>query len=255
MRRTGNHVIINWTGITRSTIFFNDILPKEQRRALLGFDHTPRHFGRWLLRACSRRSLPKVLAGAGHLLKGRLSLSLEDWLLDRRLFIDWPSDRRDILLIRDPFNLFASRISMGQGGHRSFFRSRAVEYFPASIALWKQHAREFLGDTNHLPGHVGIFYDLWLIDAGYRREIAARLGIAPDEGALAVVAKEGGGSSFEGMTPLGTDAAQRRLSRYRQLTGENRAMFEVIASDPEILALRERLLCLLPASEVERAIA
>ena len=255
MRRTGNHAIINWTGITRSTIFFNDILPKEQRRALLGEDVAPARFGRWLFRACSRRSVSKLLPGLGCLFHGALSVSLEDWLIDRRTFENWPRDRRDILLIRDPFNLFASRISMGQGGHKSFFKRRPEEYFRASIALWKQHAREFLGDTNHLPGHVGIFYDRWLVDAEYRREVAAGLGITPDEGALNVVAREGGGSSFEGLSPLGADAVQRRLSRYQQLTGENREMFEVVAADPEIVQLRERLLQRMPTRDVEQAAA
>ncbi len=255
MRRTGNHVIINWTGITRSTIFFNDTLPKEKRRALLGEDVASVPFRRWLARSCSRRSVPKLLAGLGRLMRGEVSLSLEDGQLDRPFLVDWPKQRRDILLIRDPFNLFASRISKGRGGHRSFGRQRVEDYFHASIALWKQHAREFLGDTNHLPGHVGVFYDRWIIDADYRREVAARLGIAPDESALGVVAKEGGGSSFEGLSPLGADAVQRRLSRYEQLTGENREMFKVVAADPEIIALRERLLQRMPVTGIDRAVA
>lgn len=218
---------------------------------LLGEDVAPVHFRRWLARACSRRSVRKLVAGMGYLLRGKLSVSLEDWQLHRPALLAWPKERKDVLLIRDPFNLFASRISMGRGGHTSFCKNHAEDYFRASIVLWKQHAREFLGDTNYLPGHVGIFYDRWLIDAGYRRDIAYRLGVMPDESALTVVAKEGGGSSFEGMSPLGEDAAQRRLSRYKQLTGENHEMFQAVALDPEILELRERLLGLLPASHAE----
>ncbi len=255
MRRTGNHAVINWTGIPNSTLFFNDILTKEQRRVLLGETVAPHRFGRWLLRASARGGAKGFRRGWRWLLLGRVAVSFEDWRLDTPALVGWPKARRDILIVRDPFNLFASRIQMRGGGHRNLGRDRVEDYFHASIGLWKQHAREFLGDTSHLPGHVGVFYDRWLVDAAYRREVATSLGITPDESALGVVAKEGGGSSFEGLSPLGADAAQRRLSRYEQLTGENREMFEVVAADPEIVALRERLLQLMPAPEDRLAVA
>ena len=44
--------------------------------------------------------------------------------------------------------------------------------------LWKNHAKEFLGETGHLKNHkVIIAFNRWVNDPAYREEIASILGL------------------------------------------------------------------------------
>ena len=101
------------------------ILTKEQRRILLGETVAPHRFGRWLLRASARGGAKGFRRGWRWLLLGRVAVSFEDWRLDTPALVGWPKARRDILIVRDPFNLFASRIQMRGGGHRNLGDVRA----------------------------------------------------------------------------------------------------------------------------------
>ncbi|WP_029075743.1 hypothetical protein [Kaistia adipata] len=243
MRRSGNHVVLNWTGLSAFPLFLNDIRRADQSARLLGDPVPPPGFWSWLLRQCARKRIRKLLLrDGGKLFSGGLCVSLEDWSIEDPIFDPWPANIRHILLIRDPLNMFASRIRMTEGLHNVGGAEGEALYFRNSISLWKSHAREFLGDTRHLPEHVGIYYDSWLTDLAYRADIAARLGLVPDEAALEIVPPHGGGSSFEGMAPLGADAVERRLSRHSQLSEGEQVLFARILCDPELLALRARVL-------------
>lgn len=256
MRRSGNHVVLNWTGLTNAAFFMNDILLREQVPALLGDPFATKAFWHWFPRICARRQMRRMLRETGWKLLARgLCVSLEDWPIDRPIFTPWPRRCQHILLLRDPLNMFASRIRMSGGMHVVYGGERADAYFQNSIALWKMHAREFLGETNRLPDHVGVYYDRWVVDPTYRAEIAASLRLAPDEGALNRVAVEGGGSSFEGMAPLGEGAIERRLSRHDQLEGDEKRLFARIPADSELMQLRERVLERVHASARSRQIA
>jgi hypothetical protein len=243
MRRSGNHVVLNWTGLTASSFFMNDIRRDEQTAKLLGDAVSPKGFWRWFLRLCLRKRMRKPLKQEGRkLFSGGLCASLEDWPIEDPIFTPWPANSRHILLLRDPLNMFASRIRRFDAMHTAYCQERAYLYFENSISLWKSHAREFLHDTHHLPDHVGIYYDRWVSDPAYRAEIATKLGLMPDEAALGIVPTYGGGSSFEGMAPLGADAVELRLSRYSQLRDDEKALFARIVEDEELLALRARVL-------------
>jgi hypothetical protein len=224
-------------------LFINDIMRKEQSAKVLGDPVGSKRFWRWFLRLCARKRMRKILWQDGRkFFTGGLCVSLEDWPIEDPIFDPWPPHCRHVLLIRDPLNLFASRIRMHHGAHHIYGEERAPIYFENSVALWKSHAREFLGDTDHLPGHVGIYYDSWLTNPAYRAAIAAQLDLVADEAALGIVPPHGGGSSFEGMAPLGADAVERRLSRHSELREDERILFARIAGDEELLALRARVM-------------
>ncbi|MET4632136.1 hypothetical protein [Kaistia defluvii] len=243
MRRSGNHVVLNWSGLTESTFFMNDILQREQVPALLGDPFPTKAFLHWFPRVCARRYVRRMLRKTGwKLLTRGLCVSLEDWPIDKPIFTPWPRRCQHILLLRDPLNMFASRIRMSNGMHVLYGKDRADDYFQNSIELWKSHAGEFLGHTHLLPGHVGVYYDRWVVDAAYRAAIAARLRLVPDEGALYRVAVEGGGSSFEGLSPLGEDAIARRLSRHSQLDDREQKLLARVTDDAELMHLREQVL-------------
>ncbi len=241
MSRSGNHVIIHWAGYSRQGLYLNDMLRRRRYALERGADLPPARFTPSVLQALSRRSLRKLFLELPRLARGRIVVSLEDWPLDRPVFATRPRRQHEILILRDAPCLLASRVRARMwdaGGSAARSASEAVAQW---AARWKQHAREFLGETRHLPGHCGILYDRWIADPAYRAALAERLGIVPDEAALSIVPPQGGGSSFEGMAPLGADAVTRRLSRFDMLSEEEKALCAPVLADPEIAALRTRL--------------
>lgn len=114
-----------------------------------------------------------------------------------------------VLVLRDPYNLFASLLRAGR---------MTTETAPFYVRLWKQHAHHFArgedGDGHPL---VPASYNAWCRDAAYRVELGRRLGFSTDGGALSHVPSYGGGSSFQGTaTPGETLQTETRWQYYCQ---------------------------------------
>ena len=91
---------------------------------------------------------------------------------------------KNILIIRDPFNLFASRFGFLNNANRHRMETQG-EYVRD---LWKLYAREALGRTGYLgEGLLVVKFNLWFVDPDYRRQVAESLGLAfTDQGLEAV---------------------------------------------------------------------
>lgn len=134
---------------------------------------------------------------------------------------------RDVLILRDPYNLFASRR-----------RSGLTAVTPAAAArIWKQHARAFLGRCRGVPRDlIAVSYNRWATDCGYRQEIAAQLGLAFTDAGMEQIPRCLGGSSFDGLAFDGRASSMRVTERWRHYADEPefRALF-----DPEMRDLAE----------------
>lgn len=93
----------------------------------------------------------------------------------------------NVLIVRDPYNLFASRFAMRD--------APAITFTREAIGLWKQHAREAAGLTSFVPDRVDALFDDWNNDESYRRRIEQKAGLIPSDRGINVVA--GIGSSFD----------------------------------------------------------
>lgn len=79
----------------------------------------------------------------------------------------------NILLLRDPLNLFASRFE-GLGANRGTAHknySDLSKSLPDQINKYINHYTEFLKKTNLLENKVCICYNKWVLDKSYRQEI------------------------------------------------------------------------------------
>lgn len=143
--------------------------------------------------------------------------------------------RVDMLVLRDPFNLIASR---DRGG---------IPTPPAlTRRLWKQHAREFLGDRRLLRhDKLPVSYNRWVADTAYRRRIADHLGLRFTDAGRETVAGCHGGSSFDGRTYDGRATAMPVLDRWRTRADDPDFW---AAFDDEMVALAERAFGALPAA-------
>jgi hypothetical protein len=226
LRRSGNHAILSWAidGYPGSVVHLNNIRK---------FNANPyRSFGQVAVKGISFWNCkPQLFEGLKYVIKRHilkrqedvalfmhkdskvnidyiinftpktcLILSYENYRLDDECFIELESNHDlyvgqsqnllDILILRDPFNLFASLLKSGR------MRADNREYI---VDLYKQYAREFLGDTQLLKHQkVCINYNKWFTDSAYRSDVAKKLGFSTSKQAYTKVPGIGGGSSFSG---------------------------------------------------------
>ncbi|NJM97764.1 MAG: hypothetical protein HC800_11935 [Phormidesmis sp. RL_2_1] len=149
-----------------------------------------------------------------------LAYSYEDWSLaqitqpcferNRELYLGKSAQRLDVLILRDPFNLFASRLKQG------FIATKAKRM--SMVAMWLQYAKEFVGESNYLTNHlVCISYNRWFVDASYRAQLAEHLGLTFSDLGREKVCGMGGGSSFDGTDFSGRAAEMNVLNRWQKL--------------------------------------
>jgi hypothetical protein len=233
MKRSGNHAVINWMLGGGRFFFINNVFWID--RAMAGHYRFPVS----MARVIARKRLRKF-ARTGFWATTNL-LSVEDFSISTRLF-EVQGEVTNILLVRDPENLFASRIRMAFKTQKPAFSRRMDVTMQRAISIWLEHADELLGTTEHLPNHIGVYFDKWVSDPGYRNLIAARLGISCQEDDISVRAKEGGGSSFSGYEIVDPSEADNLHRRRRHLNERESALLDAVMAVPRIKETRLRLL-------------
>jgi LPS sulfotransferase NodH len=145
-------------------------------------------------------------------------------------------ERRDVIVLRDPFNTFASRM------RASWMRNRIGDENgrAALIALWKQYAQEALGRSallRHRP--LVILFNRWITELGYRQACAHALGLPFSDRGLRRISAEYGGSSFDGLAFDGRSDEMALDQRWRHYADD--PLFCEIFADRELLDMSEAL--------------
>jgi hypothetical protein len=232
LQRTGNHAVINWImkGSCRPSMLCNDLDHRDhpQNAPIKKYDHG--------------KGNPLIIS------------SYED-----RRISDMPvipmlesygphADRRAVIIIRDPFNLFASRY-VWKRIQGEWFRNDA-KYRERVIEVWKDHARNSLswiseprmGDIQRTV----VNYNKWVMDTEYREMCALALDLKLPHAGLNEVSGLGGGSSFHGTSYInGTPDDYNR--RFIPLLADPN--FERIFSDPVLWELSDALFGNVPGTE------
>lgn len=188
-----------------------------------------------------------------------------------------PSEQiHDLIVLRDPFNNIASRLVM-EDKRRSFRHLgpsvgelttsdlRRLMARPTKLAsklarrlrrkgakkaegrmivqfavdIFKEYAREYLGETNRLPNKLPVNYNRWFSDSDYREQLASKLGLASADRGLGRVAKWGSGSSFDNRSLDGSAEQMEVLTRWKRVADDPR--FKAVVDDAELHALTERI--------------
>lgn len=168
---------------------------------------------------------------------------------EREKWVGASQEKKDILILRDPFNLFASRIKAGLiRGHYTHHGAKPISLLTLK-RIYKQHAREFLKEKNYLKNKVCVSFNSWTTDEGYRRRFAEELGISFSDKGFREVSSVAGGSSFDG-TRLSGNANKMELSnRWKKyaLEEEYWALF-----DQELLELTQKIFGNIPPLQYAR---
>jgi len=186
LQRSGNHAVIDWmASLLIDTIYFGDQ------------DHTI---------FFDLKKLDEILITSD---KNNFIFSFEDSIKHSpepsspllSTVANFPAEEypntsiRDIHILRDPYNLWASRLA----GHA---RTAHGGVGLTSDPSWEAFRRNWICFTDQFAKDPTSFilFNRWRKDREYRKKICASLGGKYSETTMNTVSRQGGGSSFQGNT-------------------------------------------------------
>lgn len=243
-RFTRKHTI-NLYGIQRSGnhAFIDFLMRNAQGKALLLND-----IGRG--QHPKRAAIKKITANTGKeplIIASRENFSRSELILkeEPELYGNI-SKHHNIILIRDPYNLFASYYSWNfrQG---VFFREK-VAFRERIIALWKEYARLYIDwKIAADPTNLAVTYNEFTSNEEYKKDLARRLGVKIREINSEEVPNFGGGSSFYGTL---NESGDRRDYNQRFLKFVGDEEFKKIFQDEELVNLSQEIFGIIPNQDL-----
>ena len=161
------------------------------------------------------------------------------------LYLGKSGIRYDLLIIRDPFNLFASRLKTSDQ-EPDFLSVNSQN--KTMIDLWIDYAKEYLGETNYLKHNkICINYNQWFADVEYRQQIAEKLQMEFSDAGIDRVKSFGGGSSFEGKQFDGKATSMDVLNRWQKVS--DNPQYKEFFTNQEVWEYSERIFGHIPGTE------
>jgi hypothetical protein len=232
MKRSGGHAVVNWLMENASgAAFVNNEIPIEDilqgRRSMSDGSLS---YESWLQ---NKRHLPRFSETVNA--SSTLIVSLEDHELRVKPFNHL--DTQTIIILRQPENLFASRIKKAAVTSLKAYDLTDPQFLNRAIRIWKEHARAALGINEHSMPIKTILYDAWLTGKAYRATLARDFDFSAPSDPIRRVASAGGGSSF-GQTEAQPGDLLRRSDF---LDDAERTVLKSIMADPEMADLADRI--------------
>ena len=215
MRRSGIHAVVDWllSGIDGPYVILNNarldrVNPKENNTTFSdGYQD-------------SNNQDEHVVA----IFEDKQLSAIDGCRLVRRISPSVDKTRR-LVIVRDPYNLTASRLQRTRRGSRDTRPGRVA-------SLWPSHAR---AGSEWRP----CVYNLWFTDEKHRRELADKLELPSCPPYPEHVARAGRGSSFDGLKFDGNAASMAVLDRWRAFADDPE--YRRIVDRPELAELSESI--------------
>lgn len=250
MRRTGNHGLTNWIQHQQPGKFrhLNNVAAGKNP-----YRHKADNLRRYHPEHHKMSAVYRQQANGELIKRDCLLYSYEDWSLkqithprferNRELYLGKSAQCFDVLILRDPFNLFASRLK------QNFVATKAKNC--SMVQMWLEYAREFVGESNHLSDNlICVSYNAWVNSEAYRRQLAEQLALPFSDAGYAQVSAIGGGSSFDGTSFSGQARAMDVENRWRAFAAEE--TFRQLFQDEAVWQYSQQIFGELPGTEVLR---
>jgi hypothetical protein len=206
MRRGGQHGVINWicSQISPSLHFDDCRLPDDKIVCMAPYKYLKEEKKRLQVNP-SELICPEDFSMCLFNFEDQWIADIQDRFLENNQHIFAFESVTSIILLRDPYNLFASRS-----------KDERIELVgDEAKALYKSHMEMAM----NAPGFVDINFNRWFTDKKYRKKLAERLNIPfTDKGLDEVVWP--GVSSFDGSDYDGKAQEMRVLERWKQLEAD-----------------------------------
>ncbi|WP_353258396.1 hypothetical protein [Prochlorothrix hollandica] len=230
LRRSGNHAILGWIRLQYPTYAWHINHPPSGQNP---YRFLHRHFPKpELASEAQGKFSPKAMVILSYEDKPLTEICSPHFERFHDVYVGSSARRWDVLILRDPFNLMASRLK----SQRSILHSNAR----ADLQLWLAYAQEFLGETQVLTQpRVCLNFNRWNTDRDYRQQLAQQLDLTFTDAGRERVKNYGGGSSFDG-TDFSGQASQMNLGERWRIFEHDRDFWDLFAQD-QLLDCTERI--------------
>lgn len=246
LRRTGNHALINWIAQQQNgVVWCLNNLPVDENPYRHRYEYPEKSDPLWQV----ERLLPEA---QGHFTaKDCLIYSYEDYPLEsivskkyekkHDMYVGKSLKRYDLLIIRDPFNLIASRLKSGKIDVKTETKDM--------VDLWIDYAKEFLGETEYLnQSKICLNYNEWFQNVEYRKEIANQLELEFSDRGKDEVSYHGGGSSFDRRKLEGKATQMDVLNRWKHFCDDPN--YRQLLNNQQLIEYSERIFGQIPGTEL-----
>lgn len=198
LKRSGHHAIILWLANhfpPRSVHFINDVVPSLNPFRFHSNTAPTTSRSRSFVHRPEQDIISEQLVRKHCLMynyEDRPLHQIHNALADNRRVQHVGHSARvfTVIVLRDPFNLAASRF-------RCRFRGRPA-LISKTLDSWMEYADEFAGVTNLLGPKLLVNFNRWFASEEYRRELSATIGLTFNDSGLNRVVGNGAGSSWDG---------------------------------------------------------
>jgi hypothetical protein len=122
------------------------------------------------------------------------SVYCQEFELNRQTYLGESIQKIEAIVIRDPYNFFASRL-------KKLDSLTGIKDIETIVSFWKELAREAIAiEKNPEDSRVVINYNRWFSDKDYRQHLSKRFSGVFSDASLQRVSGLGGGSSFDEKT-------------------------------------------------------
>lgn len=226
--RSGNHAIISWLAYhfeKERVLFFNNINPEEK----IFSSSNLKKYNRKLNRIKDHDPFIKI--------KLYDKYNNYDCLIHSYENRDLNSLKRNkditLLIVRDPYNMTASRIKKLEEHKEQYWFSVDNEY----KNMIKQYFNEYLNNTCFIKNKIIVNFNKWKEYKQYRKNLSKKLGLIFNDRGYCKMMTHGGGSSFEGIVK---DTSELQvLDRWKDYI--DNPSFRYILEDVEIKILSKEI--------------
>ncbi|MDJ0746120.1 MAG: hypothetical protein QNJ32_22535 [Xenococcaceae cyanobacterium MO_167.B27] len=135
----------------------------------------------------------------------------------------------NLLVLRDPWNLFASMLKTNMFERNEQDKIRYIN-------LFKEYAKEFIKSSkNETSEVVCANYNKWVFEPDYKVELGQKLGFSASEEPYEKLSNRGGGSSFDGRNYQSNASSMKVLERWKVF--QNDEFYQEIFTDSELVEL------------------
>ncbi|MFB2768936.1 hypothetical protein ACE1AT_06520 [Pelatocladus sp. BLCC-F211] len=218
LKRSGHHAVMVWLAYHFQLPIFvlNNIKPYTDPYLTSAFNNNWDKESDWLVHIDSEN-----VEQIRNLHKHCLMISVQDFnitnLKDKRDFI-WERQKTigetfnlyNILFLRDPFNMLASRL------YKPGLVPKLIDNAEI-LDTWEIYAEEYLGITNFIESKISVNYNLWFSSIEYRKQLSAQFKLIFTDAGLNIVPKSSGGngSSFDKNLYDGKGNQMKVLERWK----------------------------------------
>lgn len=201
LQRSGHHAIINWilANSSKDHTFLNNCLPSHN--PFLNCSKTDSLIQHLEIEKEQQGEFSKkTLLIHNYEDKTPLDVFSPSFSSEREKWLGRSKILNNIIILRDPFNNFASKYRWAKEGTQWQPSLDSLKQLPSK---WKIHAKEFLNETNYIQENkICISYNQWFTDETYREELAKKLQLSTIDKGLSEIAKWGPntwGDSFDNL--------------------------------------------------------